>query len=370
MDVPKTIVSSSPHLHARSSTASIMWHVSIALAPAAAWGVYVFGPRALVILLVSIGTAVLVEYLLGRISHESTIVDGSAFLTGLLVGMNMPPDAAIAVPVVASAFAIFVVKWTFGGLGANWVNPALAGRVFVFFSFTNLMNAYRLPRTLAGVDAVGSATVLTRIKLSIGEGTVQGLSSAGVLAEAGYPHTDFASSVSLWFNRTLGVGLSPYTVDAFFGNIAGCIGEVSAFLLIIGAIYLLVKKIITWQIPVSFLATFSLLAWIFGGLRNGLGFFQGDFLLQVFSGGMILGAFFMATDMVTSPTTGKGMIIFGSGIGFFTFLLRYFGSLPEAVSLAIILMNIFVPTIERYVVPKRFGETVRKPKRSGKEAEA
>ena len=364
MDVPKTIVSSSPHLHARSNTASIMWDVSIALTPAALWGVYVFGFRALAILLVSIATAVLVEYLLNMKGNNSkTILDGSAFLTGLLVGMNMPSDAAFAVPVIASAFAIFVVKWTFGGLGANWINPALAGRVFVFFSFTGLMNTYRMPRTLATVDAVGSATVLTEIKLAIGEGAVNGLSSAGVLAETGYPFTGFAGSVSSWFQQTLGIGLSPYTVDAFFGNIAGCIGEVSAFLLIAGALYLMVKKIITWHIPVSFLATFSMLAWLFGGVRNGLGLFQGDFVLQLFSGGMMLGALFMATDMVTSPTTHKGMVIFGVGIGFFAFLLRFFGSLPESVSLAIILMNIFVPMIDRYILPKRFGETFKEPKK-------
>jgi len=131
----------------------------------------------------------------------------------------------------------------------------------------------------------------------------------------------------------------------------------------------MVKKIITWHIPVCFLGTFSLLAWIFGGLRNGMGLFQGDFVLQLFSGGMMLGAFFMATDMVTSPTTKKGMVIFGVGIGFFTFLLRYFGSLPESVSLAIIIMNIFVPTIEKYVLPKRFGEVEKKTK-STKEANA
>lgn len=368
MDVPKTIVSSSPHLHAKSSTASIMWDVSIALTPATLWGVYVFGFRALAIVLVSIASAVLVEYLLNRLSKESTIADGSAFLTGLLVGMNMPADAAFAVPMIASAFAIFVVKWTFGGLGANWINPALAGRVFVFFSFTGLMNTYRMPRTLGQVDAVGSATMLTEMKLSVGEGIVPGLRSAEILANNGYPFTGFAQNVSSWFQNTLGIGLSPYTVDAFFGNMAGCIGEVSAFLLILGAVYLFIKKILTWHTPVSFLATFSILAWMFGGFRNGLGLFQGDFVLQVFSGGMILGAFFMATDMVTSPTTSKGMVLFGVGIGFFTFLFRYFASLPEAVSLAIILMNIFVPTIERYILPKRFGEVVKEPKK--KEAKA
>lgn len=362
MNMPSITVSTSPHLHSRHHTASIMWNVSAALLPAAAWGVFAFGWRALLVLTISVLAAVLAEYLLGKVAHGFTLMDGSAVLTGLLIGMNMPPDVKLFVPIVASIFAIAVVKWTFGGLGANWMNPALGGRVFVFFSFTSLMNTYRLPRTLLAVDAVGSATPLTAIKLSIADGAVQGLSSSQVLAELGYPATNFAQEASAWFERTVGIGLSPYTIDAFTGNVGGCIGEVSALLLILGAVYLFIKKIITWQIPVMFLGTFSLLAWVFGGVRNGLGLFQGDFVLQVFTGGMMLGAFFMATDMVTSPTTGKGMIIFGAGIGFFTFLLRYFGSLPESVSLAIILMNIFSPTIERFILPKRFGEVIKEQK--------
>src|SRR5690554_3575312 len=359
MEVLKRIVSSSPHLHEKSSTATIMWDVSIALTPAALWGVYVFGFRALAILLVSIASSVLIEYLLGRLSKEDTIYDGSAFLTGLLIGMNLPVDSAFAIPIIASAFAMFVVKWTFGGLGANWVNPALAARVFVFFSFTGLMNTYRLPKTLVGVDSLSRASYLTEMKLALGEGTVASLKSSEILSALNYPYTNFAANLSSKIN------ISPYTIDAFFGNMSGTIGEVSAFLLLVGAIYLFVKKIITWHIPVSFLGTFSVLALIFGGVRNGLSLFQGDFVLQLLSGGMILGAFYMATDMVTSPTTHKGMIIFGVGIGFFTFILRYFGSLPEAVSLAIILMNIFVPTIDRYILPKRFGEIIKEKKVKG-----
>jgi Na+-translocating ferredoxin:NAD+ oxidoreductase subunit D len=369
MNTPTIIVSSSPHLHSRNNTASIMWSVSAALVPAAVWGVFAFGWRALLVLAVSILAAALAEYLLGKIAHGFTLLDGSAVLTGLLIGMNMPPDVKIFVPVVASFFAITVVKWTFGGLGANWMNPALGGRVFVFFSFTSLMNTYRLPRTLLTVDAIGSATPLTALKLSIADGAVRGLTSSQVLAEIGYPSTSFAQNASAWFDGAVGLGVSPYTIDAFLGNVGGCIGEVSALLLILGAIYLFIKKIITWQIPVMFLGTFSLLAWVFGGIRNGLGLFQGDFVLQLLTGGMMLGAFFMATDMVTSPTTSKGMMVFGAGIGFFTFLLRYFGSLPESVSLAIIIMNIFSPTIERFILPKRFGEVIKEQK-AKKEAKA
>ncbi len=363
MESPKFVLSSSPHLHGKGSTSSIMGDVSSALTPAALGGVYLFGWRALLLLVVSIATSMGVEYLLNLKRGASTLADGSAFLTGLLIGMNFSVDTAIVVPIVAAAFAIFVVKWTFGGLGANWINPALAGRAFVFFSFTNLMNTYRLPRTLKGVDAFSSASFLTEIKGLIGEGTVMGMKSPSILASINYPYTQFAGKVSGALTKVFKIGPSPYTVDAFFGNMAGTIGEVSAFLLLIGAIYLLVKKIITWHIPVAFLGTFSLLAWTFGGLRNGLGFFQGDFVLQLLTGGMILGAFFMATDMVTSPITNKGRIIFGVGVGFFTFLLRYYGSLPESVSLAIILMNIFVPTIDRFIKVKPFGEVVKEAKR-------
>lgn len=358
MNQPTMRVSTSPHVHAKASTAPIMWAVSLALAPAAIWGVYVFGLRALLILMVSIVSAVLVEFLLGMIDKKNTLLDGSAFLTGLLVGMNMPPAVPVFIPIIASAFAIFVVKWSFGGLGANWMNPALGGRVFVFFSFTSAMSAFTMPRTLASIvpDALASATPLSLVKTTIGSGSVSGLDTLQVLASQGYPTTNFAQKVS----ELLGGHVSAYTVDAFIGNIPGCIGEVSALLLLVGAVFLLCTKIITWHIPVSYIGSFAIFTWIFGGLRSGLGAFQGDVGNAIFSGGLILGACFMATDMVTSPTTHKGQLVFGAGCGFFTFLFRYFGSLPEAVSLAILLMNIVNPTIERYVLPKKFGAIKQK----------
>ncbi len=346
-------MTSSPHFHSKNSTKSIMWNVSLALAPAALWGVYVFGIRALFVLLVSIFSSCLIEYLLGFFDGKkdiktSSLADGSAFLTGLLLGMNLSPTIPFAIIILANVFAIVVVKWTFGGLGANWMNPALAGRVFVFFSFTSMMSNYSVPKTLNVVDAIGSATPLSFVKTSISGGTSL-LSPSQILSQASYPTSSFAASLS---NST---GISPYAIDAFIGNIGGCIGEVSALLLIIGGIYLIVKKIITYHIPVYYILTFSLLTWIFAGVRDNLGLFNGEVLTQVFSGGLILGAIFMATDMVTSPITKKGKIIYAIGCGFFTFLIRYFGSLPEAVSLAIILMNIVTPTIDRYIVPKKFG---------------
>jgi len=346
-------VSSSPHFHSGASTSNIMYSVSAALAPSCIWGIYVFGFRALAVLLVSIVCAVLTEYLLGKINKEFTICDGSALVTGILVGMNMSPTIPLFIPAIASIFAIAVVKWTFGGLGANWANPAIAGRVFVFFSFSSVMSSFKLPRTLAAVDMVSSATPLSLVKTVLSAGESSGMTSIQILANNGYLATPFAMKVQQ------ATGISAYNVDAFLGNIPGCIGEVSKLLLIAGGIYLLCRKIITWHIPVSYLGVYAVLTWIFGGIPFGLGFFHGEVLSNLLRGGLILGALFMATDMVTSPITHKGMLIFGAGCAFFTFLFRTFGSLPEATSVAILIMNIVTPTIDRFCIPKRFGEEVK-----------
>jgi len=340
-------VSASPHVQTSMDIQKSMIYVACALLPASLWGVYAFGFRALLVLIVSIASSVLVEYLLGKIDgSEKSIFDCSALVTGLLVGMNMPPQVPILIPVIASAFAIAVVKWTFGGLGCNWMNPALGGRVFVFFSFTSAMSTFSAPRALAA-DASSMATPLSGVKTLISSGASGTYQE--ILASSGTASTGFANSVSAM------TGISPYTVDAFFGNVAGCIGEVSALLLILGGVFLIVKKVITWHIPVVYIGSFAILSWIFGGTRCGMGLFHGEILMPLFSGGLMLGAFFMATDWVTSPTTVQGQIVYAFGCGFFTFLIRYFGSLPEGVSLAILLMNIVTPTIERYIMPKKFG---------------
>lgn len=348
---PMMIVSSSPHLHDKSSTASIMWHVSIALVPATLWGIYLFGLHSLLIILVSIGSAVLTEFLLGKFSRECTIWDGSAFLTGLMVGLNMPPSVPLFIPIIASVFAIFVVKWTFGGLGSNWANPALSGRIFVFFSFATQMSMFTTPRTLmkAMPDSLSGATPLGFVKTAIASGST-GLTSTELLAQAGYPATELARRIS----AVLGVNV--YTIDSFLGNIAGSIGEVSSILLLIGGIYLLIRKVITWHIPVTYLFTSAALSWIFGGIPAGLGMFQGVFFPSMFKGGLLFGALFMATDYVTSPISSKGKVVFGIGCGFFTFLFGTFGSMPEAVSVSILLMNILTPTIDRYIRPRKFGD--------------
>ncbi len=341
------IVSSSPHIHDSLRTDRAMLFVVIALLPSAIWGVYAFGMRALLVLVVSVLSSLLTEYILERIGGKFTLKDFSAAVTGLLIGMNMPPMVPLYIPVIASVFAMLVVKWTFGGLGANWMNPALAGRVFVFFSFSSQMSSFSLPRALSA-DLVTSATPLSQIKTMITSG-VGGISNSEMLSSVTYPVSEMAGNLSS------SLGIPGYTIDAFVGNIGGCIGEVSSLLLLVGGLFLIFKKIITWHIPVTYLASFAILSWIFGGVPRGLGLFSGEVLYPLFTGGLFLGAFFMATDWVTTPTTKKGEIIFGIGCGFFTFLIRYFGSLPEGVSLAILLMNILTPTIDRFVRPKKFG---------------
>ncbi len=359
-DLKDLRIESSPQIRHKDTTKNIMWAVIIALLPSGIWGVINFGWYSLVVITVSVVTAVVLEYLFSKVLNKGSLLDGSAILTGLLVAYNMPPNVVLYVPIIATAFAIAVVKWSFGGLGGNWINPALAGRAFVFFSWTGAMTSWTAPRSWASVsgvsvDSVSSATMLSTVKTTLLDftGTVNGPTQ--LLQDQGYIVSNISQNISGWFESTLSWHISPIHIDLFLGNVSGCIGEVSALLLIIGGIFLVRKKIISWHIPLTYLVVFSLLVWIFGGLDYGTGLFSGDIWFHLFSGGLMLGALFMATDMVTSPTTKKGMIIFGVGAGFLTFLFRVYGSLPEGVSLAILLMNIFVPMIDRYIVPIRFG---------------
>ncbi|MDC7227471.1 MAG: RnfABCDGE type electron transport complex subunit D [Spirochaetales bacterium] len=336
----KLKISSSPQIHSPASTAKIMWIVVVSLIPAGVWGVYAFGPRSILVLAASILAAVASEYLMGLVFKKSTLADGSAVLTGLLIGYNMPAEVPIYIAVLASVFAIVIVKWTFGGLGTNWMNPALAGRVFVFFSWTGGMSRWSMPHMVP--DTVSGASPLGFLKTNMM--TFSGTSSGPMdfLAGQNYPVDSY--------------------MDLFIGRIPGCIGEVSALLLLIGGIFLIILKIVNWEIPVFYIGSFALLTWIFGGMGFGNGFFSGDILFHLFTGGLMLGALFMATDMVTSPITRKGMIIYAIGCGFLTFLIRFYGSFPEGVSLAIILMNIFVPLINRATQPVKFGNLPKEKK--------
>ncbi|MFP3958884.1 MAG: RnfABCDGE type electron transport complex subunit D [Spirochaetaceae bacterium] len=357
----RLVVSSSPQFHDETSTARIMWTVSACLLPAAAWGVFVFGVSALWVMVAATVAAALTEWVLAQaMGRGNTLYDGSAVLTGFLVGLNMPPAVPAYIPVVGSVFAIAVVKWTFGGLGSNWMNPALAGRVFVFFSWTGPMTSWKMPITLPSADAASGATILSAVKSGVME-TGGALGNPNrYLEQIGYPRSGLDTAVTDWLNDVilgpLGANMPAGYVDPFVGNVPGSIGEVSALLLLLGTIYLFQKRIITWEIPTAYFVSFAMFTWIFGGVPLGTGAFTGDVVFHAFTGGLVLGMFYMATDMVTSPMTSKGMLIYGAGAGFLTFLIRIYGSFPEGVSLAILLMNIVVPMINRYTQPSIFGK--------------
>lgn len=293
-------VASSPHIKRPDTTRSIMSDVVIALAPAATYGCILFGLRALAVLITSVSVAVLCEFLWNKaLKKPNTIKDMSAVVTGLLLGMNLPPTLPLWQAAIGSAAAIIVVKQMFGGLGHNFANPAIAARIILLVSFPASMTRFTEPVS----DAVTSATPLA--------------GTAGTLSF-----------------KTL-----------FFGMHAGSIGETSAFLLIVGGLYLVIRRVITPIIPVCFIGTVALLSLISGE----------SVMLSIFGGGLILGAVFMATDYTTSPTTSLGKAIFAVGCGIITFVIRKFGSLPEGVSYSILLMNILVPHINRFTLSKPFG---------------
>lgn len=293
-------VASSPHIKRPDTTRSIMSDVIIALAPAATYGCILFGLRALAVLITSVSVAVLCEFLWNKaLKKPNTIKDMSAVVTGLLLGMNLPPTLPLWQAAIGSAAAIIVVKQMFGGLGHNFANPAIAARIILLVSFPASMTRFTEPVS----DAVTSATPLA--------------GTAGTLSF-----------------KTL-----------FFGMHAGSIGETSAFLLIVGGLYLVIRRVITPIIPVCFIGTVALLSLISGE----------SVMLSVFGGGLILGAVFMATDYTTSPTTPLGKAVFAVGCGIITFVIRKFGSLPEGVSYSILLMNILVPHINRFTLSKPFG---------------
>ena len=316
-------VEPSPHIKRRASIRWSMLEVIIALIPACIFGVYVFGWRALLVLLISVASAVLSEFIYQKfcIKKRVMITDCSAALTGLLLGMNMPASVPLWLPVVGSAFAIIIVKQLFGGIGRNFLNPALAARAFLFVSWPTHMGKYTglgtsLP-LFANVseDIQASATTLAGIK----EGAVPGAS----------------------------------ILDLFLGNCDGTIGEISALLLIIGGIYLLIRGIISWHIPVTYIGTCAILFFAFPQVA---GASRVDAMLyELLSGGLMLGAIYMATDYVTCPITKWGRVIFGIGCGGLTFFFRVFGANAEGVSFAILIMNSLVWYIDFATKPRIFG---------------
>ncbi len=316
----KFIVSSSPHIHQKKTVSNIMLDVVIALIPATAMGIYYFGMRAALVVLTAVISCILTEYIYQRALKKTvTISDFSAVVTGLLLGLNMPPSIPLWMVVVGSVFAIALVKQLYGGIGKNFINPALAARCFMLAAWAGAMTVFNEP--LMGIDAVSQATPLSILK---------GVSS----------------------------GELPSLKYAFIGMIPGSIGETSSMMLILGGIYLLLKRVIRWHIPVIYLGTFALMTAIFG--KNLFEISTLSYVaLELCCGGIMLAAIFMATDYTTTPTTKIGQIIFGVGCGLLTFIIRAFGGYPEGSSFAILLMNLLTPLIDRYTIPKSFGE-VRK----------
>lgn len=311
-------ISSSPHIRDKESVSKIMWTVVISLIPALSVGIYVFGIRAILVVLISIITAVVTEAIIQHIANRKiTVSDGSAFVTGMLLAMVIPPNVPLWMPAIGSFCAIAIAKAPFGGLGYNIFNPALIGRAILMASFPVAMTTWQIPVFMqsSATDALTGATTLAIIKGSRPE-----------------------HILPLW--------------NLFIGKSGGSLGETSDLALLLGAIILLAKRYITWHIPVSYIGTVALIF----SIRELFGNKNFDMVaVQIFSGGLTLGAFYMATDMVTSPLTKLGGIIFGVGAGILTCVIRILGGYPEGVCYAILLMNAFTPLIDKYVKPRRFG---------------
>jgi electron transport complex protein RnfD len=344
----KLKVSFSPHAYGKLSINKLMYGVIIALFPALAISIYFYGLGAIVVTLTSVISCLAFEFLITKymLNRKPELMDGSAIITGLLLAFNVPSNLPVWIILLGSLVAIGIAKMSFGGLGNNIFNPALVGRVFLLISFPVQMTRWPVPKKTALVnwffgeidmDANTGATVLGALKQEIdkGERTVAEILEHGIESVDGelYNFPDY--------------------LQQLIGNIGGSLGEISAIALIIGLGYLLIKKIITWHIPVSILGT----VFVFTGILHLL---NPDIyvapLFHLLTGGLLLGAIFMATDYVTSPMTKKGMLIYGVGIGIITVVIRVWGSFPEGISYAILIMNACVPIINMYAKPKRFGE--------------
>jgi len=345
------ILSNSPHIKAGQSLNKIMWLVVISLIPASFYSIYIYGFNALLLILSSIGGAIIAEALFQLFMKiPITIKDGSAVITGLLIAMNVPPESPIWMVVIGSFFAIIIVKQLFGGLGFNIFNPALAARAFMLASWPVHMTTdwHKFSSTNILAKKISN---LSNISPEIFD-TVTMATPLGALKEIPNIFIDLNISLTPLYNLLFSMEMFE---SLFIGNIGGCIGETSALLLLIGGFFLLYKKIITWQIPVFYIGTFAILMLLYY-IFSGFPFFYRATLFHILSGGLILGAFFMATDMVTTPITSKGMIIFGVGCGIIAFVIRIWGGYPEGVSYSILLMNATVPLIDKYTKPRVFGK--------------
>lgn len=325
----KLIVSLSPHVHSCDSVRRNMYGVCVALIPTLLASLIFFGVGAAIVLVTSVVSCVFFEWAISRFllhKEQLTITDGSAVLTGLLLGFNLPSNLPVWIIIIGALVAIGVGKMTFGGLGCNPFNPALVGRVFLLISFPVQMTTWPLPGQLTSyLDAQTGATPLAVMKEAVKTGDVSVLDKL------------------------------PNALDLLLGQMSGSMGEVSALAILIGLVYMLARKIITWHIPVSILLTVLVLS----GLLHLYNPIYADPLSMLLTGGLMLGACFMATDYVTSPMTPRGQIIYGIGIGAITVIIRTFGAYPEGMSFAILIMNAFTPLINTYNKPKRYGRVAK-----------
>ncbi len=327
-------VAPSPHIAGEYSVKKIMYGVVLALLPALATSIYFFGMGAIIVTLTAIVSCVAFEYLIQKFIVKTTpkISDGSAILTGLLLAFNVPSNLPLGIIIIGALVSIGIGKLSFGGLGQNPFNPALVGRVFLLISFPVQMTSWPVPKGFATgyADAITGATPLALVKEGVGNGEK--------------------------ISELFGI---PQHMELFYGHMGGSMGEVSAIALLLGFAFMLYRKIITWHIPVFLIGTIFAFTGILN-LSNPEKY--ADPVFHILTGGVMLGAIFMATDMVTSPMNPKGMAIFAVGIGVITVLIRIFGAYPEGISFAILIMNAFVPIINRYIKPKRFGEEVKNGK--------
>jgi len=325
-------ISPSPHVYGKETTDKLMTGVVLALMPALFASVFYFGAGAVIVTASSVLSCVAFEYLIQRfiLRKPLSITDGSAVVTGLLLAFNLPSDLPVFIVVAGSLVAIGIAKMTFGGLGNNPFNPALVGRVFLLISFPVQMTTWPVPKGFVTgyADAVTGATPLAIIK----EGLKNGESISALMSEI------------------------PSGMQMFLGKMGGSMGEVAALALLTGFVYLLYRKIITWHIPVSVIGTVGMFTGVLWLVNPGA---YASPLFHILTGGVLLGAIFMATDYVTSPMNPISMIIYGCGIGVLTVIIRTWGAYPEGVSFAILIMNAFVPLMNSYIKPKRFGEEVK-----------
>lgn len=326
------IVSASPHVHSDRTSKKLMYDVVIALIPAFLVSIYVFGIGALIVTSVAIASCFLFEYIIQKylLKTAVTITDGSALITGILLAFNLPSNLPIWMVIVGALVAIGVAKLSFGGLGFNIFNPALVGRVFLLVSFPVQMTMWptAIENNTTVVDAVTGATSLGTIK--------EGLMSGETM-------TEISTRI-------------PSVIDMLFGFTGGSLGEMSAIALLLGGLFLIIRNVISWHIPIILLVTMAFMTGIFWMINPEQ---YANPLIHILSGGAILGAFYMATDLVTSPMTKKGMIIFAIGIGAITVLIRLFGAYPEGISFAILITNAFVPLINKHFKPRRFGTKIK-----------